>query len=394
MKNTKAFLMGLLLYVVNLSMILKKFFKSLLQRIFPNLRQFWQIRKGIVLNLEEIKKLVESAPALKMNSINTKPFIGIVKDGINYNNHTSKTASWPKYERFCLVNEIPYEIYDINKSDWIVEAKKFDIILWHTFSSPSAKYIAESKIYILDKVLNKKCFPSFDELWQYEDKSRANFLYQIYEIPNVSTIVTNSFSEAIDIANKSIYPIISKVTTTAGSSGVKKLNTRSETIKYIKRIFGNGAKTPYSYLKQKDYFYKQEFIKDATFDLRIIIVGGKAFGYYRYPRKNDYRASGIGIIEKKAIPIDAIKLAIEVKNKLNSRQMGVDMLYSTKEKRYYIIETSLFNRVDTPVQLMVEGIPGYYDISSDNICFKAGRFWIQELLLELVISEWSKNSQN
>ena len=69
--------------------------------------------------------------------------------------------------------------------------------------------------------------------------------------------------------------------------------------------------------------------------------------------------------------------------------MGVDMLYSEKHKKYYIIETSLFNQIDTPVQLEIDGVPGYYDISDkNNITFREGKFWVQELVLRDVIEEW------
>lgn len=133
----------------------------------------------------------------------------------------------------------------------------------------------------------------------------------------------------------------------------------------------------------------QKFINDATFDLRIILVGDMAFGYYRYPNKGDFRASGAGNYEKKAIPEDALRIAIEVRDKLASRLMGIDLLYSETNKKYYIIETSLFNQIDTPEQLVIDGVPGYYDISDkDNIRFKEGKYWVQELLLKNIIIEW------
>lgn len=118
-------------------------------------------------------------------------------------------------------------------------------------------------------------------------------------------------------------------------------------------------------------------MEDATFDLRIMLIGDMAFGYYRYPNKGDFRASGAGNFEKKSIPLDALKLAIEIRDKLQSRQLGVDLLYSEKYSQYFIIETSLFNRIDSPSQLEINGSSGYYDISDiNNILFKEGRFWI------------------
>ena len=139
----------------------------------------------------------------------------------------------------------------------------------------------------------------------------------------------------------------------------------------------------------KDLF--QEYIDDAKFDLRVMIMGNKAFGYYRYPNKGDFRASGAGNYEKRAIPIEALKIAIDVKNNLHSRLMGVDLLFSTKRQKYYIIEASLFNQIDTPEQLVIDGIPGYYDISDiNNIIFKPGKFWIHELVMDEIIKEWNR----
>ena len=148
----------------------------------------------------------------------------------------------------------------------------------------------------------------------------------------------------------------------------------------------------FPYLRQKDYFFIQDFVPDATYDLRIIIVGNKAFGYYRYPDKGDFRASGAGNYEKKELPENAVRLAIDIKNKLNSRLLGVDFLYSSSLQQYFVIETSLFNQIDTPEQLVVDGVAGYYDISSDKMVFKEGKFWIQELLMQLLVENWCVES--
>ena len=238
--------------------------------------------------------------------------------------------------------------------------------------------------------MNKHCFPSYHEVWQYENKNRANFLYQVYNLPTIPTKVTNSKAEANELINMANYPFITKTTIGAGSTGVSKISSKTEASRLVNKIFSdNGLKTQYKYQNQKDYFYVQEFIDDATFDLRIMLVGDMAFGYYRYPDKGDFKASGSGNYEKKAIPFEALNLAVDVRNKLKSRQMGVDLLYSEKTKQYYIIETSLFNQIDTPEQLVIDGVAGYYDIfDMKNVQFKEGKFWIQELLLRNIIEEW------
>lgn len=347
----------------------------------------------------EVDAFINQAPPLSLEEeLNKKPRVAIIKtqEIIKAEGYVNPKASWLRYERFCKNNDIPYGFYDITKSDWISKAEEFDIFVCHTEGTPSFQDMIEPKIYVLEKILGKLCFPSHHEIWQYENKVRAQYLYQSFRLPFIPTQVTYSEQEAYDIIENIDYPFITKTTIGAGSTGVKKVNTKKEARNLIKKIFGpRGLKTQFLYQRQKNYFYIQKFIDDATFDLRIMLVGNMAFGYYRYPDVGDFRASGAGNFEKKAIPLDALQLAIEIRNKLKSRQMGVDLLYSEKHKQYFIIETSLFNQIDTPAQLSINGIPGYYDISNaNNISFKEGKFWLQELILRDIVLEWNGMSKN
>lgn len=352
------------------------------------------INKKLIMSISDINIFLNEAPPLLLNNeFYKKPYVGIVKTQLSNlkDGYDNPKASWLRYERFCKNNNIKFDFYDIKRSDWLEEAKKFDIIICHTEGTPAYQEFFESKVYILEKILNKSCFPSFHEVWQYEDKNRSNYLYQCYHLPTIPTIATNDQKEALIVSKKLGYPYIAKTTIGAGSSGVFKVDNEKQTKAIVNRIFSNsGLTTQYPYKNQKDYFYCQKFIDDATFDLRIMLVGDMAFGYYRYPNKGDFRASGSGKFEKKEIPLDALKLAIEIRDKLKSRQMGVDLLYSEKYSQYFIIETSLFNQIDSCEQLEIDGKAGYYDISDiNNICFKEGKFWIQELTLRNVLIEWA-----
>lgn len=357
-----------------------------------------KIKEKSIVRYSEIDNILNKAPKLFLEQhLKEKPIVGIIQSQNNnlVERYVNPKASWLRYERFCKNNNIPYDFLDIRKSNWIEEAKKFDIIICHTESSPEYQLMMEDKIYILEKIMNKFCFPSFHELWQYENKNRSLYLYHYFKLPCIPTQVTNDKKEAIELVTNRDYPFITKTFIGAGSTGVTKIESRSKALAMINKIFGyKGKTTQYPYFRQKDYFYIQDFMEDAKFDLRIMLVGNKAFGYYRYPKKGDFKASGSGITEKKEIPIEAIRLAIEIRQKLNSRQMGVDLMYSPKSKKYYIIETSLFNQIDTPVQFAINNIPGYYDISDKNdIQFKEGKFWVQELMIRELIIEWAENKE-
>lgn len=340
-----------------------------------------------------VSKINEVEPLKLEIQLKKIPLIGIVVDESDLNkDYVNPKSSWLRYERFCINNNIPYTLYNINKSDWLNESRKFDIIVCHTSSNPDFQAMIESKLYILEKVENKFCFPSFHEVWQYEDKIRSTYLYESHKLPMIPTIITHCKFEAYKLIEEVKYPFISKTTIGSGSSGVTKVESKNQAKKIIDKIFSyKGLKTQYYYQRQKNYFFIQEFIDDADFDLRIMLIGDKAFGYYRFPDKGDFRASGAGNVVKKEIPLDVLKEAIHIRNQLQSRQMGVDLLYSKKLNKYMIIETSLFNAVDTPRQLEIDGVAGYYDILDlNNIFFKEGEFWIQELLLRDLIEEWNE----
>lgn len=353
----------------------------------------YYIKKGTILNRLDLEKKINLAPSLLLNNpIKKKLKVGIVKDNpLNFNieGYVHKNSSWVFYERYLKNNKIDYVFYDIYRNDWLEVAKELDIIVWHTNSNPSEMYMAESKLYVLEKILEKVCFPSFHEIWQYEDKNRSQFLYESLELPYINTFISNSYEDSLAFVENTEYPIIYKNYIGSASKGVHKIENKKHAERLITRIFSyKGAKSVFKYIRQKDNVFFQKFISDASYDLRIMIIGNKAFGYYRYPKKNDFKASGSGIYEKKEIPREALILANEIKNKLNSRLMGIDLLFSPKSNRYQIIETSLFNQIDTPEQLVINGISGYYDLSTDDFLFKEGRFWMHELVMELLINNY------
>ena len=68
------------------------------------------------------------------------------------------------------------------------------------------------------------------------------------------------------------------------------------------------------------YAYFQEFIPNNDSDIRVIIIGEKAFGIKRLVRKDDFRASGSGLIsyDINDIPSKCIKIAFDLSERLNT----------------------------------------------------------------------------
>jgi glutathione synthase/RimK-type ligase-like ATP-grasp enzyme len=310
-----------------------------------------------------------------------RPSIGIVLD-------RSSPPYWTKYKRFAMNNGLPFGIIDIHTSNWIDKAQKYDMIVWRPLSSPSSMEEARRKIYILEKHLGMLCYPSYDTLVLYEDKVMQFEQFRLHEIPAISTFITHSKNEAIEFVNHAEYPLVSKITTGSGSAGVEIVRNKAKARRIIDEVFSErGRWTYWPYLRQHAYVYFQQFIKNARYDLRVIAIGNRVFGYYRYPPKGDFRASGIGEVTKGELPEEAMYLAMTVAQRLNLIMAAVDMVYDPDNQMYQVIEVSTFIRVDTPEQLVVDGTPGMYIQRDGQFEFKPGTYWIQELTLKDLLKD-------
>lgn len=367
--------------------MLQKYFKNLIFSL-PFLKSIflkYRIKQGVLLKYNSIY-LDDADIVLLDSTINNDLHVGLVKDGILYDDdaYLSSRADFIKYERFLINNKISYSYYNIDYSTWLEDAEQFDVIIWRSSSDPATQQMAKNKIYFLEKIAKKRCFPSFDELWPYEEKINIHYIYKYFKLPEIYSFVSFSKLESLNYINKCQFPIISKISTGSASQGVEILHNKRQAKKVINKVFSNqGKRTYWYYLNQKDYVYFQKYINDATYDLRIIVIGNKLFGYYRYAKKGDFRASGSGIVEKKEIPREALELAYLVKNVFNTSFLATDLLYSKSMKKYLIIESSIFIGIDTCEQLVINGISGYYErVSEENYLFKPGKYWIQELALK------------
>jgi glutathione synthase/RimK-type ligase-like ATP-grasp enzyme len=334
---------------------------------------------------------LESAPHLYIDWPHEviKPFVGLVKSEANLGNN----AFWPKFERFLKRNGIPYAGYDVNRSNFIDEAKKFDVIVWRTETAYAKHWEALDKVAIIQNQLGKLVLPTSESLWMDEDKVREHYLFKIHNLPVIQTFISHSKTEVMQYIETCKYPFISKDRTCAHGKGVYMIENKRQARALCKKIFSTGKKTNEPYVRQKDYVCFQEFVPNYGFDLRIVMIGDSFFGYYRYPKKNDFRGSGSGIVEKKELPLEVILMAKKVRECLpKSYLLAVDFIQDRRDGKYYIIETSAFIGIETCEQLMMNGIPGRYIERNGVFTFEFGRFWLQELMMLELMKDWIKKN--
>ena len=283
-----------------------------------------------------------------------------------------------KWIEYCEQNSINYKIVNCYASDIIQQLEDCDGLMWHWLHSDSkAMLFARQLTYTLQKA-GKKIFPDTNTCWHFDDKVGQKYLLEALGAPLVPSYVFYDEDEAIAWAQQTNYPKVFKLRGGAGSLNVSIVNNLAKAIELIKRAFGEGVspipslhtdiKTKLKKIKslsqlwkkitklnkyiedtrndkkmfslEKGYAYFQEFIPDNDHDIRVIVIGQKAFAIKRIVRDNDFRASGSGMIihAPDQIPLDCIKSGFELAKKLNTQCIAVDYIF--QKDKMLLIEIS------------------------------------------------------
>ena len=312
-----------------------------------------------------------------------KPVFGIIRDH-------ERCPRWTKYCRFLDANSFSYRIYDIHGHDWLNAAADFDVIVGMPSGELHHLLEIRRKFHVVETYLGKACYPTAAHVLLYEDKFVEAFIARAHELPFANTYVSNDKTDAMRMVDDLNYPVVSKIVPSSGSVGVQMVRTARQARRIVAAAFSrSGRPTHLRHFRQKDYVYFQDFVHSDGYDIRAIVIGNFVFGYYREALKGDFRASGMNLVEKRALPKEAMILARRLNAVVKSPMLAVDMLHGLDGK-YHIIEFSPFCQMDTPEQLHVGGVPGAYVFDDEETCrFEEGKWWCHELALkEYLITDY------
>ena len=330
--------------------------------------------------------------------------------------HERKGSFSDRWIEYCNNNSIRYKIVNCYNSDIIEQLKDYDGLLWH--HDPRIledSLFAKQLLFSLEK-RKIKIFPDFDTGWHFDDKVGQKYLLESINAPLVPSFIFYNQKNALQWAKKTSYPKVFKLRKGAGSSNVKLIKSYNQNKKVIKkafkkgfsqfnkkdflkeriREFKNGKANLIDVLKgfrilfigsniakmqgnEKGYVYYQEFIPNNNFDIRIIVIGKKAFAIKRMVRENDFRASGSGEICYNPNEIDerCIKIAFKTNEKLKADSIAYDFVFD-KNNNPLIIELSY--GFDMKIY---DECTGFWD---KNLIWHPGKFNPQEWIIENLIN--------
>jgi glutathione synthase/RimK-type ligase-like ATP-grasp enzyme len=333
--------------------------------------------------------------------------------------HFTKNSYCGRWIAYCESNKIDFKIVDCYANDIVDQLRDCDALLWHhQQGSPKDILFAKQLLFSLEQS-GKPVFPDFNTAWHFDDKVGQKYLLEVLNFKEfVPTWIFYNRADALAWADKATYPKVFKLRGGAGSQNVRLVRNLSSARKLIQRAFGKGfspydawgslrerirkyrngiapgkevvkgivrlvVPPPYATImgRERGYVYFQEFVPNNNFDIRIIVIDGKAFALKRFVRENDFRASGSGLFAHGREEFDerCIILSLDYTKRLAAQCVAYDFVFD-EGNNPKVIE---INYGFAPYGY--DDCPGYWD---EQLQWHEGKFnpygWMIELILKKI----------
>src|SRR5258708_18328002 len=157
-----------------------------------------------------------------------------------------------------------------------------------------------------------------------------------------------------------------------------KLRSGKDLVKAFSRLALKISEARKHIQVEKGYALFQEFMPNNTHDVRIFVIGNKAWGFTRNMRKGDFRASGSGSFDysRERMPDHVVGAAMDGSQKLGFQPMHYDFLKYARGG-YKLIEMS-FGTFAKPTF----DCPGHWD---RNLKWHECHTWPQAEIYKVVV---------
>lgn len=332
--------------------------------------------------------------------------------------HTKSGSFFAEWLTYCQANNISHKEIDCFASDIIQQLRGCRALLWHWGHNDYRAQLFARQLIAAVEEMGLLVFPSSATCWHYDDKVGQKYLLEAIGAPLIPTYVFYDRESALEWVEQTNFPKVWKLRGGAGSQNVQLVKTPQAARKIIKRSFGSGWKnsrfhplrdrvwhfrrgrTLTSFLDigrgvlrairphennirsalQRDYVYFQDFVPNNRFDIRVIVIGNRAFAIKRMVRDGDFRASGSGTIvyDQAQIPNECVRIAFDVTAVLRAQSCAFDFVYL--EKTWFVIEISYAFTSDA-----YKSCPGYWDGSLNwyAVPVTPERFMLQDVLMAM-----------
>lgn len=329
--------------------------------------------------------------------------VAIVKDDFFQNHSSSWAGEWcATCEEFGL----NYELIDWRSIGALENLLRHQQVFWHFSHYSSGEMLFARKMLSALEEAGCKVFPGYKDSWHFDDKVAQAFLLSANEMPAPKNFIFFSQAELETwLASSPVFPVVAKLRTGSGSANVKLLKSVGEVKAFSEKMFGRGVRSQPSLLfkatsnlrssrsigdiltraarlpeflfslskarqlpAERGYVYLQEFIPNATYDIKVVVVRNKLSFIGRHTRSGDFRASGGGDIfyDREIMDERIIDTAFRLSDLMGSECIGLDLVIDPQTSDPLIIEISYgFSHK------ALLAAKGYFD--------RSGRWWDEPL---------------
>ena len=331
--------------------------------------------------------------------------------------HNSKGSFSDRWIDYCQKNNIPFKIVNAYDSDIVEQVKDCSAFMWHHHHANYKDTLFAKQLLYSLQMDGKKVFPDFYTGWHFDDKVGQKYMLEAIDAPLVPSYVFYTKKDALDWIEQTIFPKVFKLRGGAGAANVKLIHTKQQAKKLVKTAFGKGFNqfNKWNYLKErfnkyckgkdtllgickgigrlfintefakmhspeKGYVYFQDFIPNNKFDIRVIVIGDKAFAIKRMCREKDFRASGSGTI-------------LYEKGIIDKRCIEQSFIITKKSKAQCVAYDWVFNEQNVPMIVEIsygfsthgyDPCPGYWD---EKLQYHQEKFIPQNWMIENLLNK-------
>ena len=212
-----------------------------------------------------------------------------------------------------------------------------------------------------------RVFPNHATAWHFDDKVAQKYLLEAVGAPLADTWVFFDRKDAIAFLDAAAYPLVFKLRRGAGSLNVRLVRDAREGRAWVARMFGRGVRSfpvrdgvqralqrgrqarpgagslvgrarralrsVVNKLRhpqmERGYVLFQRFVPGNEEDVRVTVVGDRAFVFKRRVRPNDFRASGSGLLTfpgPAEVPRDMVATAFRTCRDIGAQSLAFDFV--------------------------------------------------------------------
>ena len=291
---------------------------------------------------------------------------------------SSLAQRWPG-----LIHEFGLECRVVNgyANSIIDDLRGCDALLWHVSQDSATDLRFARSVLLAAAKLGLRVYPNHETVWHFDDKAAQKYLLESIGAPLADTWVFHDRHEALEFIELATYPLVWKLRGGAGSLNVRLLRDRDQARKMVAVMFGkgvaalppgravqaaaasarqhkrdlswllrNGRRVIGTYLQrlratdaQRGYILLQRFIEGNDHDVRVMVVGHRAFSSRRQVRRGDFRASGSGqniFLDEHEVDKRLIDIGFRIARDVGAQSLALDFVFEPVTNEPVLLEMS------------------------------------------------------